>query len=450
MKNLLTLMHPSRPTLTQLAERSFRRRAVEAAIWGIPIVSFDTMRQAFLRYAKYGDIVYLSQAADWRFQVTTPNASSLYVYFNFNLKDGPMVLELPAADGAGLFGTLLNAWQTPLADVGPEGEDGGDGGKYLLLPPDSEDRPIGYLHVPCDTYNGYGLFRAIPKTQSESDLERAIELIKELRLHRLGATKNSFTQRFVDVSGKIFDGITRFDDTFYDSLARMVDEEPVLTRDLAIMGQLYSIGIRKGKPFKPSANQRSALTDAIADVHGGFMETAKNIEPYWPGSQWGLHSPVEAQTHFSFQTKDRMALDERAETYYLACAPPRALGAATFYLACTRDSRGEPLLGGRLYRLRIPPNPPARQFWAVTTYDLATAGFILNSPSVGIDSYNDRTEKNSDDSIDVYFAPKPFLQQEANWIYTGMRGEWFAFFRFYGPRKAILEKTWILPNIERV
>jgi hypothetical protein len=36
--------------------------------------------------------------------------------------------------GAGLFGTLLNAWQAPLADVGPQGEDKGKGGKYLGNP----------------------------------------------------------------------------------------------------------------------------------------------------------------------------------------------------------------------------------------------------------------------------------------------------------------------------
>jgi hypothetical protein len=31
-----------------------------------------------------------------------------------------------------------------------------------------------------------------------------------------------------------------------------------------------------------------------------------------------------------------------------------------------------------------------------------------------------------------------------------MKGQWFVFFRFYGPRQAIFEKTWVLPNIERV
>jgi hypothetical protein len=57
-----------------LAERTLRRRAVEAAVWGMPLVSVDTMRQAFFRDggAAYGDILYWSQPSDWRFQFTTP------------------------------------------------------------------------------------------------------------------------------------------------------------------------------------------------------------------------------------------------------------------------------------------------------------------------------------------------------------------------------------------
>ena len=73
--------------------------AVDAAIWGTPIVSFDAMRQAFFRdaQAQYNDILYLSRPADWKLQITTPNASTHYVFFHFNLKDGPVVLEIPPA-----------------------------------------------------------------------------------------------------------------------------------------------------------------------------------------------------------------------------------------------------------------------------------------------------------------------------------------------------------------
>jgi hypothetical protein len=103
----------------ELAHRTIARRAVEAAIWGMPIVSVDAMRQAFFRDAEanYNDIIFLSKQADWKFQITTPNASSWYVYIPINTKNGAVVLNIPSAAGAGLFGSLNDAWQVPEADV---------------------------------------------------------------------------------------------------------------------------------------------------------------------------------------------------------------------------------------------------------------------------------------------------------------------------------------------
>jgi hypothetical protein len=81
----------------------------------MPLVSFDAMREAGIRDAgaKYNDIIYFSTPSDWQFQFTTPNASTRYVYFNLNLADGPVVIDVPAAVGAGLFGSLTDAWQVP-------------------------------------------------------------------------------------------------------------------------------------------------------------------------------------------------------------------------------------------------------------------------------------------------------------------------------------------------
>ena len=116
---------------------------------------------------------------DWKNQTTTPNASARCVYFNFNTKDGPFVVDIPPAVEAGLFGTLLDAWQVPLADVGPEGEDKGKSGKYLLLPPEFKGNPPAeYIVVRLHAYNGYILLRAIPKGSSEVDVSNAIALVK--------------------------------------------------------------------------------------------------------------------------------------------------------------------------------------------------------------------------------------------------------------------------------
>jgi hypothetical protein len=101
----------------------------------MPLVSVDTMREAGRRDAGagYNDIVFWSKPTDWRFRFTTPNASTYYVYFAFNLGGGSVVLEIPPAVGAGLFGSLVDAWEVPVTDVGPAGDDEGKGGRYLML-----------------------------------------------------------------------------------------------------------------------------------------------------------------------------------------------------------------------------------------------------------------------------------------------------------------------------
>ena len=131
----------------------------------MPLVSVDAMRQALFRDAgaQYNDILYFSKASNWKFQFTTPNASTHYVYFNFNLKDGPVVFDVPPTVGAGLFGSLVDAWEVPVADVGPAGDDQGKGGKYHLVPSGwTEPLPDEYLVVRFTTINGYALLRAIP------------------------------------------------------------------------------------------------------------------------------------------------------------------------------------------------------------------------------------------------------------------------------------------------
>ena len=82
------------------------------------------------------------------------------------------------------------------------------------------------------TYNGYALFRAIPKGASEADVSNAIAMVRNLRLYPLSKAGNPPEERFVDMSGELFDGIVRFDESFYASLAQMINEEPVLAQDI--------------------------------------------------------------------------------------------------------------------------------------------------------------------------------------------------------------------------
>lgn len=68
----------------------------------------------------------------------------------------------------------------------------------------------------------------------------------------------------------------------------MVNEEPVQTRDLVAMGQLRSIGIEKGKEFKPDDATVAILKKAAQEAHEGFKAVAVGGEPWWPNTQWKL------------------------------------------------------------------------------------------------------------------------------------------------------------------
>src|SRR3712207_97164 len=112
-------------TPQELEQRAVHRRAVEAVIWGMPAVNFDLMLQAALKAgAKENQIVYWSNFLDWKNQTLTPNPSTIYLMPFLNMKDvGPMVVEIPPADGGSITGTIFDAWQVALEDVGPAGVD---------------------------------------------------------------------------------------------------------------------------------------------------------------------------------------------------------------------------------------------------------------------------------------------------------------------------------------
>jgi hypothetical protein len=86
----------------------------------------------------------------------------------------------------------------------------------------------------------------------------------------------------------------------------------------------------------------------------------------------------------------------------------------------------------------------------MTVYDSDTQAFIRDSPRQSIDSYDTRAQKNDDGSLEIYFGSEAPTGKEANWLYTTPGKQWWTYFRFYGPEKAVFDKSWQLPDIEKV
>ncbi len=106
-------------------------RAADAAVWAMPLMNFKFYRDALANaWVGSNDIGYNSEAQDWRFQTATPNNTTPYLHAYWTIEDGPIVIEMPASEeGIGIFGTIVDAWQCPLDDVGSNSRDRGSGAR---------------------------------------------------------------------------------------------------------------------------------------------------------------------------------------------------------------------------------------------------------------------------------------------------------------------------------
>jgi hypothetical protein len=68
---------------------------------------------------------------DARSLFLTPNTTTVYVFACLDLKDGPMVMQVPP----GVLGPVDDAYFRWVTDVGLTGPDAGKGGRYLYVPP---------------------------------------------------------------------------------------------------------------------------------------------------------------------------------------------------------------------------------------------------------------------------------------------------------------------------
>jgi hypothetical protein len=445
-------------THEDLARRAVQRRAIEAVIWGMPAVNYDLMYQAMVREAHgaFNQIAYWSRLPDWKIQTLTPNPDAIYLTPFINTKDvGPVVLDIPLADEGSITGTIMDVWQSALEDVGPAGVDKGKGGKYLILPPGYKDKvPAGYIPLPSDTFEGYALLRSIPKSGSESDVAKAVAYGKRIKLYPLSQAAKPPATTFVDVVDVVYDSTIPYDLRFFESLNRIVQTESWLERDKAMIDQLKSIGIEKGKPFNPDPKTKDVLNDAAREAHAWLVARYEESysSPYYEGGHWSLPGSrelLEGQATF-FAKPDVYPVDVRGVTFSYAYFTPKHVGAGSSYLMAISDKDGRFLDGGGTYRLTVPANAPVKQYWSATVYDRTTHAPIRNAQWPSRSSQTPGLQRNADGSVDVYFGPKAPVGKESNWIPTSADGGFEVLFRFYGPEKSLFEKTWRLPDIEKL
>lgn len=462
---------PSPKTVEAVYENLDFMRGVEVFLNFIPATSIEGIRRGMkeLGVTKSNQCAIFDSLMDSESLFLTGNTDTVYASVMLDLeRDGATVVEVPPRCGPG---TVNDAFFRFVTDMGVVGPDRGKGGKYLILPPEYEGElmpPEGGMEAVVDgqsyfvskstTHVHWLILRGFlvdGKPDASSKMFR-----QGLKVYPFSMVDNPPKMEFVNASGREFNTIHANQFEFYEELAEVIAREPIGFLDLELRGLAASIGIQKGKPFEPDARMKKILTEAVAVGNAtarAIMFDTREPDAYkYENSTW--FTPFlggDYQWRKDGGDGGRY-LDARTLFFYGATVntPAMALkliGKGSQYAYNARDSDRNYLSGDKVYRLNIPANVPASDFWSIVAYDPQTRSELQTKQR--FPSKNNKKVKldtNADGSVDLYFASEAPVGHETNWIQTVPGKGWMVLIRLYGPQEAWYAKTWQPGEIELV
>jgi hypothetical protein len=443
-----------------LRDELFYQRAINVYQTMLPALNTIGMRDGSEAiFGKgYNVLPIWKDRMDSRTWVPTPNADVIYSMSYLDLKEtGPLIVAAPA----NVIGMFTDFFQRTITDVGLIGPDRARGGQYLLLPPDFDGQiPQGYFAFKSRTYNVFLFFRTImPKGDNGPDPKPAVALAEQTRVYPLWAPEKDIKpMQFPNGSGKHINMMYPVDNSYWTKLKAFVDYEPVVAIDPELRGVLASIGIIKGQPFNPTAKQQELLQKAVETAPRMILALRQlgrsdDRQLYYKDRQY---QNTWAGATSEWLQDSYLDVNQRMSYFQIAysSAPAmvmRTLDAGSKYPFTTKDANGEFLKGSNGYKLHLPPNPPAKLFWAVTAYNI-TDGTMVEAPQLmpSINGFN-KVATNSDGSVDLWFGPtKPTGAPDSNWIQTVGGRNFLVALRLYGTGVEFFDQTWKPDDVVKV
>jgi hypothetical protein len=447
--------YPTADGARQASDDAALQRAVTAYRFWYPTVSVEGIFNGN-REIGIADNAGLGIAATTPRQVGfTLNSDTPYGAMALDLTDGPMVVELPPGAYIGLVDDHHQRW---VMDLGIPGPDAGQGGTHVVAGPGYDgDLPSGdgvYV-AHCDTYKALLAVRALPLG---GDIDRAMDALRAIRVHRLGAED---AVPVTDVTPHAMDSsCLRWEDNldFWRVLASIVEAEPVIDEFRPMLGLLSALGIEKGTPFDPDERTRGILEAAARAGRDQLLVSAFASERpdriAWSDRRWEWVGLVPDSA--DFETPLGLDLEARDRWFSQAIIASAAMfrrqeGAGSLYWLAARDATGAYLDGGRTYKLTVPLPVPGKLFWSVTVYDAQTRSQVAaDQGKAALRSLFELQGLPDSGSVDLYFGPEAPAGAEDRWLQTEPGRGWFTYVRIYGPEAPAFDGTWKPGDIEAV
>ena len=448
---------PTHETTQKLFDHLDFVRGVEVFLDCIPAASLEAIRRAMVELGR--DACHKATIADRLLDsnplLLTGNTDTVYAITMLDLeRDGPTVIEVPPGSGPG---TVDDAWFRFVIDLGGPGPDRGAGGRYLIVPPGYDgERPEGWFIAESPSATNMVILRGF---LVDGKPDAAVKLFETgVKVYPFSTRDDPPAMDWVSLSGVEVNTVHANDATFYEEVAHVIAKEPIDVIDPETRGRLASIGITKNAPFWPDERMRGILTDAAAVGNGtaralAFRARDKDFYVY-DDRRWTNPFPGGDYRFLRDGGDGGRYQDARTTFFYIATVntPAMALkmvGKGSQYALATVDADDAPLDGGKTYRLRLPADAPAADFWSVVVYDPQTRSELQSGqPLPSRNSKRDALVYNEDGSVDIVFGPEEPAELASNWIQTVAGKGWFALLRLYGPLEAWFDQTWRPGDIE--
>jgi hypothetical protein len=481
------------------------RIAVEAYIYGYPLVTFDTVRRQQTNvatpdaeHAPMGQLLKMrSYPAVDNHCCAAPNADTLYTMAWLDVSIEPWIFSIPDMGDRYYMFPMLDGFSEVFKVASPR-TTGNRPQTYAITGLGwSGTLPAGVIEVKSPTAMVWILGR-IYSTGTAADYKAVHALQDRISVVPLSAYGKPYTPSpgsvdpDFDMKTSVRKQVNSMDiHAYFNYLARLLKTNPPKAEDAAMVVQMARIGLVPGRDFDTgklgsldkgaaeaiprSAQEEMARQEKPSQASPHFAEGigAQDIDAGQLGSLDRTlikAVPKLALAKMALRLKQQKTTDGwlyftdgvgNFGTDYELRGMANLLGPGwnrpqdAVYPLSQKDADGKEYDGAKYrYVMRFEKGrlPPVEAFWSLTMYD-KDLFFVPNSIDRYALSQRNKFIANSDGSVDFYIqSESPGKDKEANWL-PAPKGKFNLVLRLYGPPKSvptILNGSWTPPPVRRV
>ncbi len=383
-------------------------------------------------------------------EIARPNNDTLYISALLDLREDPVVLEMPAFD-SNYVSLMITAYDHYVnIPMSTRQGDFKKPEKMLIF----SARTEGYKGEPVKgvdrIFEASGdfvsaVFRVMPHGNDPERFKRIVQQMQSVKLATLSEYRGGKAKPIDDIQ---FPTVGKTDaDVFGNNLLEVMQFvfnhttfDPKNELDKEVLAAYTPLGVVPGRTFDPARVAKidgARIRSAAERIATAQLATATG--PTFRDKLLGL-----------FRPKGQMTLEL---LFSQSVIGPIGVPADEAVYPPIATTDGKPMNAKNDYVIRMTKKdlPPAKAFWSVTLYDVKNGFFIPNDRKKYSVGENAGMKLDKDGGIAIYIAAKkPKNVPEENWLPINRKDEAIgAIMRIYVPDLEKI-KTWSAPNAERV